>query len=77
MPSLSHEGRTVVNMLRVPVYHSPPARTEGSDGEQRFIKMPGYEARIYVKMSGVWWYLEMKTTRLLPVSLENTWESFT
>lgn len=74
MPSLSHEGRTVVNMLRVPVYNLPPANTAGSDGEQRFVKMPGYEARIYVKMSGTWWYSPMRTTQLLR---ENTWESFT
>mgnify|MGYP005820641251 CR=1 FL=1 len=77
MPSLSKEGRTVVNMLTVPVYTRPPAKTEGGDGEQRFVKTPGLEARIYVKMSGMWWYTEMKTTRLVPVSLENTWESFT
>jgi|TARA_R100000750_G_scaffold46467_1_gene31414 hypothetical protein len=77
MPSLSREGRTIVNMLTVPVYNHPPAKTEGGDGEQRFVKIPGYEARIYVKMSGMWWYTEMKTTRLVPVSLENTWESFT
>ena len=74
MPSLSHEGRTIVNMLTVPVYNRPPAKTEGGNGEQRFVKIPGYEARIYVKMSNMWWYAPMRTTLL---TRENTWESFT
>jgi|TARA_R100000789_G_C3017895_1_gene152832 hypothetical protein len=60
MPNISSEGRTILHRASVPVHNRFPTTSEGSNGEQRFVKAPGTEARIYIKMVGTWWYIAMK-----------------
>ena len=60
MPNITAEARTAIHKSAVPVFNRPPSRSEGSEGEQRFVKIPGTEARIYVRMVGHWWHTSMK-----------------
>jgi len=37
---------------------SPPSKTEGSNGDTRYVKISNTTLRLYRKELGIWWYIE-------------------